>query len=209
MGDAEETRKKILVAAKEEFLENGFEKASMRSICKKADVTTGAAYFLFKDKDDLFCQIVSPTAENIIDLLKSNEERQKVVRDNASIEKNEAVAFNVKMSEKFIRYLYSEFDLSVLLFTKAEGSSMQDFPDRIIAAFEEWDTPLIIDSVHENNPDIYFDEKTLHYLVSAHVSAILEPIKHKIPEDDALDQAGTIIRFFYAGWNELMKMKPE
>lgn len=209
MGDAAGTREKILTAAKDEFLEKGFEKASMRAICKKADVTTGAAYFLFKDKDDLFCQIVSPTAENIINLLKHSEERQKLVRNNTSVEKNEAVAFSVEVVKEFIHYLYSEFDVSILLFTRANGSSMQNYTESIISTFEEWNTPLVIDLVHKNNPGLCFDEKTLHYLTSAHISVILEPIKHQIPEEDALNQAETLMRFFYAGWNELMKMKPE
>ena len=42
----------------EEFLEKGFMKASLRSICKKAGVTTGALYFFFEDKDDLFASLV-------------------------------------------------------------------------------------------------------------------------------------------------------
>ena len=49
---------KILDAAKKEFLEKGFMKASLRSICKKAGVTTGALYFFFEDKDDLFASLV-------------------------------------------------------------------------------------------------------------------------------------------------------
>ena len=48
-----ETKAQLLKYAKEEFMEKGFAGASLRSICRKADVTTGALYFFFKDKDDL------------------------------------------------------------------------------------------------------------------------------------------------------------
>ena len=58
MKDEKETRKRLQECAMEEFLEKGFMKASLRSICKKAGVTTGALYFFFEDKDDLFASLV-------------------------------------------------------------------------------------------------------------------------------------------------------
>ena len=41
-------RSRLLEAGKEEFRDRGFLKASLRAICKKADVTTGALYFFFE-----------------------------------------------------------------------------------------------------------------------------------------------------------------
>ncbi|MCD8028640.1 MAG: TetR/AcrR family transcriptional regulator [Erysipelotrichaceae bacterium] len=41
---SEDTYKKILESAKEEFYEKGYQKASLRQICSNADVTTGALY---------------------------------------------------------------------------------------------------------------------------------------------------------------------
>ena len=49
MNDEKETRKKLQESAMQEFLEKGFMKASLRSICKNAGVTTGALYFFFQD----------------------------------------------------------------------------------------------------------------------------------------------------------------
>ena len=45
---------KILDCAKAEFLEKGFADASLRSICSKAGVTTGALYKRFSGKEALF-----------------------------------------------------------------------------------------------------------------------------------------------------------
>ena len=45
---------RLLSAAKEEFLNKGFEKASLTDICKAAGVTTGALYKRFNGKEDLF-----------------------------------------------------------------------------------------------------------------------------------------------------------
>ena len=53
-----ETKLALIKAARAEFIEKGFMNASLRSICKNAEVTTGALYFFFKDKDDLFDAVV-------------------------------------------------------------------------------------------------------------------------------------------------------
>ena len=53
-----ETKIHLIQCAKKEFMEKGFAGASLRGICQKAGVTTGALYFFFQDKDDLFCEVV-------------------------------------------------------------------------------------------------------------------------------------------------------
>ena len=49
-----ETIEKLKKAGKEEFIENGYQRASLRKICKSAGVTTGAFYFSFESKEALF-----------------------------------------------------------------------------------------------------------------------------------------------------------
>lgn len=55
------SRESILKNASEEFLEQGFEKASMRRIAEKSKMTVGNLYRYFKNKDELSDTIVSPT----------------------------------------------------------------------------------------------------------------------------------------------------
>ena len=45
---------RILVCAREEFLEKGYSEASLRTIAAKADTTTGSIYSRFGDKEGLF-----------------------------------------------------------------------------------------------------------------------------------------------------------
>ncbi len=49
-----QTRKKLLNAGRDIFLENGFQKATISQIIKKANTGYGTAYVYFKNKDDLF-----------------------------------------------------------------------------------------------------------------------------------------------------------
>ena len=49
--DFQQTHEDLLACVKKHFLENGFERASIREICKAAHVTNGAFYNHFEDKD--------------------------------------------------------------------------------------------------------------------------------------------------------------
>ena len=67
----EETRQAIIAAAKEEFLEKGYDDASMRSIAAKANITVGNIYRYFNNKEDLNRHIITETSEDLKKLLAS------------------------------------------------------------------------------------------------------------------------------------------
>lgn len=54
------TEKKLLSCGKREFLEKGYAKANLRSICEASGVTTGAFYFSFATKEALLRAILDP-----------------------------------------------------------------------------------------------------------------------------------------------------
>ena len=56
---------KIIECAKTEFLEKGFEGASMRRVAENAGYTTGMLYGRFADKGELFKAIVKASAEKL------------------------------------------------------------------------------------------------------------------------------------------------
>ena len=53
-------RNRILSAAKEQFMQRGYLKTSMREIADAVDVGVGNLYNYFENKDELFCVILRP-----------------------------------------------------------------------------------------------------------------------------------------------------
>ena len=53
-------RNRILSAAKEQFVQRGYLKTSMREIADAVDVGVGNLYNYFENKDELFCVILRP-----------------------------------------------------------------------------------------------------------------------------------------------------
>ena len=64
---------RVRQAIKEEFLEKGFEGASIRSIGAKAGMTSAGLYRHFDDKEAMFSAMVDP----LIDSIKKWVERHK------------------------------------------------------------------------------------------------------------------------------------
>lgn len=119
-----DTRSALLKSGKEEFLEHGFEKASLRAICTGAGVTTGAFYSNFKAKDDLFGAIIED------DLRAYNE-----IYDDL-IDRVVAHAPNGEGGElEVMDFIMDHRDLFKLLFDCSEGSSYEGFKDELLAKF--------------------------------------------------------------------------
>ncbi len=64
--DKTESHEKIIEAAVKEFMEYGFENASMRRIASEVGVTVGALYRHFPNKEEMFAALVEPTIHDLI-----------------------------------------------------------------------------------------------------------------------------------------------
>lgn len=65
--DAGETRRLIILSALKLFSEKGFDATSISEICKNANITKGALYWHFKDKRDLYYQLISEVIKEVLD----------------------------------------------------------------------------------------------------------------------------------------------
>jgi AcrR family transcriptional regulator len=82
---SEETRARIFEAALALFREEGFDRATMRDIAARAEVSTGAAYYYYASKDaivmdfyDQSCAAMQPQAEAAVEEAKGLEERLRL-----------------------------------------------------------------------------------------------------------------------------------
>ena len=71
-----DVRAVLLKTATEEFLKKGYKGASVRTICSGAGVTTGALYFFFQNKKDLFENIVKDTYRRLLEMLRQSSESE-------------------------------------------------------------------------------------------------------------------------------------
>lgn len=122
MREESDVKTRLIECARAEFLEKGYEKASLRNICKNADVTTGALYFFFKNKAELFEAIVAEKAQRLMKLV----ERQTAAEISGS-------AGSAAYQREFNEYLCRNKDEVRILLNGSGGTRYEKFADEFIA----------------------------------------------------------------------------
>ena len=132
-----ETKERLLACAKKEFVEKGYAKASLRAICREAGVTTGALYFFFQDKDDLFCSLVSHVLIRVRELIAAHRETEADEAAKSVISSGHDDSSEVELTKILVHELYRNREEVLLLINGAGGSSMENAVDLIIDEMDE------------------------------------------------------------------------
>lgn len=69
--NASDRREEIVTAATELFYQYGFQKATMRDICRKIGITQAALYYHFRNKEEILYTIIERSSNNLHLLLRS------------------------------------------------------------------------------------------------------------------------------------------
>lgn len=120
-----DTREALIRSGKREFLEHGFEKASLRAICSRAHVTTGAFYAHFASKADLFSTIVERDLAEYHELYDGLLSRLTLHVNRADDNEN-----------LIMDYIMEHQDLFKLLFDCSQGTPYEGFKDELLAKFD-------------------------------------------------------------------------
>ncbi len=190
---------RLMAAAREEFLELGFEKASMRSIGERCGMTAAGLYRHCRDKEDLFDQLVSPAVERLNTWMKEHAERYM-----KTVESCREPIWQDSWINMMREVVYPHMEDYYLLAAKSRGTKYESFLHDLTEGGQQQFLsffPLLRESgyaVWDINP------AELHLLLSAYSTALFEPVIHKYPMEDALRCLDTVEAFFLPGWKKLM-----
>lgn len=107
--DATKTIEDIIESAKTELLSHGFAGASLRTIASGANITTGALYRHFKDKDELFKAVVSPVVEDLLELYDAQTKVEFTQLNEVGLSKMWENTENEMTM--LVDYIYKHFDI--------------------------------------------------------------------------------------------------
>lgn len=192
---------RVLAAVREEFLEKGFENASVRGIAARAGMSSAGLYRHYKDKEDMFDALVQPLIEQINEWME-NHKRHKyaLVEQNA----DSGALFGQSFIDLVKEVVYPNKAEFRLLLCSARGTKYENFIHNFVSV-QQGDLAEAIRYMKLNGyPAEEPSEEELHMLLSAYVSAVFEPIIHDYDEEKTLHCLGTINKFFMPGWMRIM-----
>ena len=196
-----ETYEKIVAAAKEEFLEKGFEQAAMREIAFRAGISAAGIYRHFKDKEELFARVVQPA----IDALMSWYNRYREVDYGFLREERLDEVWNSGADvEMILQVVYPNFDLFKLIICKAEGTRYAHFIHELVE-MEQKETLNFMEEAKKRGISVKeIRPEEMHLLMSAYVTALFEVVVHDFPLEDARHYLRTFHEFFYPAWRTVL-----
>lgn len=148
--DTQLTREKIIESAFESFFELGYAETSLSLIAEDAGMTRGAIYWHFKDKNELYREVVKIAAE-----------------------KADVVKFAYSLSEDLS---YKERMLSLFLFS--QNNRYVDFIYKTInqiSVYKEFEDLFEMIKLNKINLFRYFVEETRMHIRSEHIRNVMLP----------------------------------
>ena len=201
MGDELETREKLLKSALAEFSEKGYMKASLRKICADAGVTTGALYFFFRNKNDLFAAIVDPPLKELCRLLNEHymHDAEEMAGDDPAVLTAEYHIETHGGLDALVEYMYQYYDVFILLLTKAQGSEYENAVDMVVDMTERG-FRASADRAAQKMPGYHVDEYMLHWITHISVDAYTHLLTHEKDVARAKLRRGRIVEFLINIW---------
>ncbi|MBO5094157.1 MAG: TetR/AcrR family transcriptional regulator [Lachnospiraceae bacterium] len=200
--DEQTTLDMIHAAAKTEFLEKGFQAASLRNIVRTAGVTTGAFYGYYDSKEALFEALVKTQHETFMNCYCKAQEAFAGLPP--SEQPDNMGEISGKCMHDMLLYMYENRDEFKLILTCSEGTRFAGMIDEMVEIEIKGthDYQAVLEKLGKHSPPI--DSRLEHILVTGMFNAFFELIIHEMPLEEAEEYLLELREFYTAGWMKIM-----
>ncbi len=189
---------RVLATAREEFLEYGYEKASMRRVGERCGLTAAGLYRHCRDKADLFDLLAAPAVGRLNGWMEEHLSRYlAAVREDGNLQWQDSW---IDMMREVV---YPRMEDYRLLLACASGTKYESFLHDLTQAAQE-QTLLYLPILRSKGLAIRdISPGELHLLFSAYVTALFEPVIHRYSPEESMRCLETVEAFFLPGWKAL------
>ena len=187
---------KIIAAATSEFMEYGFQKASLHKIAGKAGLTTGALYTRYKGKDDLFCSLLQELLDDLY------VEGEKIADLYLAVMEDPTKLLEVIRKEEgiYLDVLFRHYDACRLLFCKSHGSSIES---RLQTLMDQKATQTVAYLKRISKTDEDLDG--IELLMASQFQLYRQILERGLSREKAISCLQCVERFQEAGWRDLFQ----
>ncbi|MCR5585153.1 MAG: TetR/AcrR family transcriptional regulator [Lachnospiraceae bacterium] len=194
---------RLLAAAEDEFMRQGFLKAELKNICNTAGITTGAVYKRYKGKEDLFCAVVDDVVKGLTGFLA-----KRSLTDFTAFSDEEIYASWVMTYENMVpifELLYKHRNKFKLLISKAAGTRYENFSHDFVTAMSKAYKTFYIEVRDRGLARADVTEVEFHILISSFWTSICEPFIHDMTLEEIEEHCRVMCRFYR--WDDAIMLK--
>ena len=192
----------IHTAAMQEFLEKGFQSASLRNIVKIAGVTTGAFYGYYDSKEALFEALVCEQYNYFMNRFRSAQQEFADLPPNEQPD-HLSTTSGLCMHDMLI-YAYEHLNEFKLILCHSEGTRFARLIDEMVEIETQGTHDYIAVLEQLGSPSPPIDARLEHILITGMFNAFFELIIHEMPLDQAQRYLDEMRTFYTAGWMKIM-----
>ena len=198
------SHEKVKKAIRDEFLEKGYEDASIRSIGARAGMTSAGLYRHYDDKEAMFNAMVEPLVESIKAWTDRHTGRKYDLLDSGTPKEE---LFGETFIDLIREVILPRRDEFILLMTRSRGTKYENFVHDYVESNQKEFLKAIRFLKDKGYPVIDISEEELHMLLSAYLTACFEPIIHDFDNDKIDSFLNTVQEFFMPGWLRIMGIR--
>ena len=192
----------ILACARTEFLDKGYEEASLRTIAGNASVSTSTIYTRYKDKEGLFRALVSPAAQQILDYMEYHlHEFEQLSAQDQTMNRQ---VYASRGFNGFLDILYQNFDEFRLMTTCSTNELYRYYLEKIVEADIQCTVNYLTVTDNPAYKEGRITEGFIHVVSSAFYSGIFEIAVHNMNRQEAEKYSEELIRFYNNGWSSYL-----
>ena len=192
----------IHTAAMQEFLEKGFQSASLRNIVKIAGVTTGAFYGYYDSKEALFEALVCEQYDYFMNRFRSAQQEFADLPPNEQPD-HLSTTSGLCMHDMLI-YAYEHLNEFKLILCHSEGTRFARLIDEMVEIETQGTHDYIAVLEQLGRPSPPRAARLEHILLTGMFTAFFELIIHEMPLDQAQRYLDEMRTFYTAGWMKIM-----
>ena len=201
--DKTNTHRKLIPCIRQEFLQYGFEKASLKNIAANAGITAAAIYRHFPSKEAMFTAMVEPvTSEFLNSCNASMEETYAKLSEKDFLENFND--FRTAKNKEFISYMYDNYDVFRLLIVCSKGTPYENFEEKMTQMEQESILDLFECLDKRGIPHNEVSEDELHILCTTLVTAVCEAIRHEYTREQAMKHMDFVGKMLYPGMKQVL-----
>ena len=194
---------RLLASAEAEFLDKGFIKAELKTICENAGITTGAVYKRYKGKEDLFCAVVDNIAEQLDLFLKKRSGIDFSVLSDKEIYDSWQMTYDSMLP--LFSLLYQHRDTFTLLIDKAAGTRYENFNHEYVTKMSYAYEQFYAEAKKRRLAKAEVSREEFHVLISSFWTCVCEPIIHDMSWEQIEEHCRIVCRFF--NWSDVIILK--
>ena len=194
---------RLLTSAKEEFLDKGFIKAELKTICENAGITTGALYKRYKGKEDLFCAVVDNIAELLDVFIGERSDIDFSALSDKEIYDSWQMTYDSMLP--LFSLLNEHRDTFTLLIDKAAGTRYENFSHEFVTRMSYAYEQFYTEAYKRGLAKAEVTREEFHALLSSFWTCICEPFIHGMSWEQIKEHCRIICRFF--NWSDVIMLR--